>query len=464
MNGSRSTSFHGIITKRRDCSFGGGAGTKGDCFTVSSQQEMEKTANCFSLTTFDRPCFYIKCTELYDEIIERAEDLDMTEFGFTEIKCVMSYGLNQLVVVGKYKSSPEAAIEDVLAKVQHVHSQEGGVGQILGISYVITIDEISADLDEADKISYSSILSTECYDITSSLSNIAIVTDSNVYWLNPLFLTIQHTTIGRANASDAVDHPFFMEDTYGSISGTTTSTASCSAVLPYHIEADCASGEPFDAWSWVVCDSGCEHGTSSVYPPPDSSGTNNVFNSYSQNNGLENQTDIAKDMIGWYDGLYGGTVPLVHEIIVSCALRKNVILMNNKLMCGDSLFNELKYTEGCHTEDIGFGDGSGDASCSTYGSPGTGEAFRRIRQLYRGAFFDTNGLTVHTLSTSVSSSRGLCSDGVYVAIYAGEGIEYSKTDGTKSGTHAGSNFTLVKGSMLLADGSATIKQVVLDTL
>ena len=146
------------------------------------------------------------------------------------------------------------------------------------------------------------------------------------------------------------------------------------------------------------------------------------------------------------------------------AKRGNAILLGQKLFGGTKTDGLLPYVAGCVTEDVDFGDGSGDASCATYGAPGTGTAHVRTRYPYQGAFFDKttyDGLA--SISFSLTTSRGLCSDDEYIAINGGiDGIEYSKVDGTGYNTFTGTNFTLVKGVLLTVDGTSEITQTVLD--
>jgi len=458
-----------IVTMTRPCSRGS-AGTKGDCYSLSVQGIDVETRdqNCMSISVYDKPCFYIKCEEEYDVLTTPPDEVDLLTLGFTAIKCIAGHGVDEFVVIGKYQETELDPEQDVIAKISYETSLEGGIGKVNDITYMVTLDDLCILLDEADKILYDDIDYLDCYDITTGLSDLAIVTTSHVYWIEPVLLSISGTSIGHTNEAQALAHPFYLEDTYGSDTWTRTITANCNSVPYVQVETYCGSGSYVGVMAWIECDEGCISGAgqASWYPSPiiqSATAADTRTLTYSISDGSDNQLDIGGSLLTRGPGAYNTlSLPSSYGTGSVTAMRGNVAILNDRLVSGEIPSELLSSTEGCYVEDAS--QGYSETACSGL-TPAGGETFFRVRALYWGVFFQQSKYNaLYELSTPPINSRGLCSDGLYMALYNNSGIEYVSVDGSKNGTISGNNFTLMKGVLLTVDGTSTISQTVLNDI
>lgn len=235
----------------------------------------EEDGHCFDLEVDDGRCFRLSTTQHQCFFIESAddgEDLDLGKLGFTTIKCVQAHGLNEIIVVGKWRAvqtDPEVAI---LAKVIYTPSYYGGIKRIDSLYY-------HQELTSYGLTDYDLVERLDGWDVNSGLSGICIVYDGNVYYIDNFLFSVQNSTEGHANAQDAVNWPYFDETHYG-INGIT------SGVVVWGINY-----QDVDGWTDYYWNNGV---------PPEVTGWN-------PSRGCEDP-DISCGAIGYQNGTSGDTL------------------------------------------------------------------------------------------------------------------------------------------------------------
>lgn len=435
----------------------------GACFSVSTDNNP-----CFTVSTSEAACFFIKRDE------EELEDLDTTlEIpGFSEIIALSAHGGNELIVIGKYRSTPTNPYVEVMAKVSYNPSAQGGIGSIQGVQYTSSLAVISASLPEADRIDYDDIARLECWDITSTISNLAIITSANVYWINPVALTLSNTNIGHTYATEAIDMPFFLEDTYGKDIYSQAINWNTVDNPPYYILAP----NLYWIYSWLLYpgDSGNplaarnnlnSHGYPYYRQGSTSSGTttSSKYLTRKQSNGADKTTNIGSSLgetqVVQLSTHAGYTTPInVPTRYATSAIvqqRKNVMVtVDNRLVTNTSLFDKAQST--------------GKYSATYRGSPLPNyPAATEIGEYYvvdyAFVFLDQSELAAYPVITNAQNGVNLCCDGIFSALEFGGDIYFVNTGGTISNTEdSGSDFTLIKGVVLIADGTDVISQAVME--
>lgn len=175
-------------------------------------------SDCFLTKVFDKPCFYTRvkedaCFYIKDEEEEEnppfTETVDFADIGFTEIKCVQAHGLNEIIVIGKYKEQPDSEEEEVIATVIYIPSVIGGIGSLQGVYLYEPISTFGIKYVDIDRL--------DGYDALTTLSKICIcMVDKNVIWIDPqLYIESSRTHDFAVYNGEAHADPFCEEDSYG---------------------------------------------------------------------------------------------------------------------------------------------------------------------------------------------------------------------------------------------------------
>lgn len=476
-----SANFSGLITKKRSCSFGGGAGTKGNCFSISASSVLEEKANCFSSSSYNRPCFYIKCEEAYDEYIE-LNDIDFADLDFVSIKCVQAHGVGKIVVVGTYLVDTVAT--DVIASVLFTPATDGGINKIDRVyTYAPLSDYNTVEFGEVtSEVTLSDVARVDGYDIQSGTSSICLVlTDGTAIWLNPLILTEQ------SRQSDGGVDPYFNEDSY-SVAGVKTSietysktwtTASTNYTAYYGAIIDAYSREsnplpPFEFFDFdkeilfnpncASPDITCHNSTSSYTTPTDNERTTITR---LQTSGGESYTDVpgkyAKDVQPAELLDYVGSTSVNLQDGMDYTIlnsephrkRKGIFIIKNPdtdeqllyAVDANSLINEPIWKRICQTDtDI--------------------RSYHQYR-LYGTEYHMICNMSEVPISIGTHTLEGikLAISDSYVMVGNGTGMDYFKIDLTHSCSISNAkNSTIIKGVAVIADGTTEITQTILDDI
>ena len=423
---------------------------KGACFKVTVNDEP-----CFSVSPFQKECFFINVEE--DEDKPFKTEIDLSPFGFINIKAITSHGNDSLVIIAQYSENEGDDPIGVMANILYDSSISGGIGDIKGVMYLTPLADISLFLDVEDKILYDDVLRLECYDITTGLSKLAIVTTKHVYWVDALLFTLNDTSIGHVNEADAIADPFFFEDTYSKTEINESEQNTLCSVPPFSTDSDCGSGQPSSGWTWVVCDSGCSHVISTTSPHILTYGNKGVYTSIKQGDEEIVNTGIAGNLVDWvYDDFHGGSFIERYAGTDFGSLRGNVAICGSKLIGGIDWENTFNMVLGCTGitrpyANIDYCEADDDKYHQIY------------RKTFAGAMLPINIYnTLPDCSFTQSSIINLCGDGIYIAVGSGANVEYSKINGSGFGSKpVDGDFTLSGGVLLSVDGTDTIKQVVL---
>jgi hypothetical protein len=485
MNGI-STSFSGIITKKRDCSFGGGAGTKGDCFTVSTKSEIEKTATCFSLATFDRPCFFIKCEEFYDEIIT-PEEVDFGELGFVNVKCVQAAGLNNIFIVGTV-SDGETQTE-VLANVLHIPATDGGISKLQSIYQSVPLSSFDTiEFGEVTRtVTLSDVDRLDGWDIQSSTSSICLVlTDNTAIWINPVSLS------ETDRQSDGGADPYFDEDTY-SVAGTKTSVESYSktwqSVSTDYRMNDIPYEAAFDYFNKDIGNVGMQIISPTEYYPgyPITFSNNNTETTFStlgakkytvltkkQNDASEIDSGLsnsfAKNIRSLQEAYFKDWVNVLATGNTCAPLDREVVRKRGSALIFNEASTGNKFLLRINADDLRIEHVYGILAIAS-----------SIRDTVTGVKIDNNITNSHNTNRMVASLSDndilplgymptylldggkISKSDTYFAVWYSTTMRYFRLDGTKTTSIANAkNSTLVKGVAIVADGTPIVKQTVLD--